>query len=321
MVAKLLKFAVAGGLIYWLVQSGLLDLSKLKLLMHPLGIALAILIAGLNLLVNHGRWVSLLRAQGLKRGFWSTTPLTLIGVFFNFAIPGAVGGDVVKAYYVTQDHPTQRMNAVTTVFMDRVIGLYSMMFLAICALLVDLQVIFSSSLLKTTAVTLIGVFLFASLGLGLAFSSRVKRKNWIESFLNKLPKGQVFVRLYLAVQSYREQPTQIIRAFALSVVAQLIAVGFMVFVGQALGENWIPIKAYIFAVPLGFIVSALPVAPAGIGVGQLAFMFLFRLYTGSETQVGQAGITALQMSYLCWGLLGAYFYTQRKKPVLSEVSQ
>ena len=44
------------------------------------------------------RWQLLLRAQGIKLSMGRTAQLTLIGNFFNIALPGAVSGDFVKAF-------------------------------------------------------------------------------------------------------------------------------------------------------------------------------------------------------------------------------
>ena len=58
-------------------------------------------------------------------------------------------------------------------------------------------------------------------------------------------------------------------------------VGFVYAIAQAMGETTIPISAYFFLVPVGTVVQALPISPAGIGVGQAAFFFLFNHYLGA----------------------------------------
>jgi hypothetical protein len=61
----------------------------------------------------------------------------------------------------------------------------------------------------------------------------------------------------------------------------------------------------------------LPIAPAGIGVGQVAFLFLFKFYLGKETPLGPTAATAMQVFSFAWGLVGAIFYLQRKKPQIA----
>ena len=43
-----------------------------------------------------------LRAIGVRLSFWNAHRLTFIGFFFNNVVPGATGGDVVKAVYVAR---------------------------------------------------------------------------------------------------------------------------------------------------------------------------------------------------------------------------
>lgn len=128
-----------------------------------------------------------------------------------------------------------------------------------------------------------------------------------------------FVKLYDAIHSYGDCKSALMKGLVASLLAQAMAVFNMAYVGWALGEH-ISLSTYFFAVPLGFIIMAIPIAPAGIGVGQIAFLVLFKMFTGTETTLGQTVITAFQIGLLAWGIVGAIFYAQRKKPVVTEVS-
>jgi len=50
---------------------------------------------------------------------------------------------------------------------------------------------------------------------------------------------------------------------------------------QALGEFQLSLGSLYIVVPLGLLITAIPVAPAGVGTGNLAFLYLFHLI-GSE---------------------------------------
>ena len=108
-------------------------------------------------------------------------------------------------------------------------------------------------------------------------------------------------------------------AFLLSLVAQGAAIVFFWWVGQMMGLTEIPISTYIIVVPLGFIVTALPLAPAGIGVGQAAFLFLFNLVTGEPTPLGATAVTLFQMSVFAFGLLGALFYLRQREQLQGAI--
>ena len=52
--------------------------------------------------------------------------LYFIGHFFNSFMPGATGGDFVKAYYASKESSHKKTEIVATVFIDRLVGLLYM---------------------------------------------------------------------------------------------------------------------------------------------------------------------------------------------------
>jgi uncharacterized protein (TIRG00374 family) len=69
------------------------------------------------------RWHLLLRVQGIHLGWPRLFMLLIIGVAFNYLIPGGTGGDVVKVFYLLKETPGKRSAALLTVLMDRLVGL------------------------------------------------------------------------------------------------------------------------------------------------------------------------------------------------------
>src|SRR5512143_3082831 len=63
---------------------------------------LAVLLFAVLIGITIYRWNLLLRVQGLFLNPWDLIRLTMTGVFFNLALPGAVSGDIVKGAFVTQ---------------------------------------------------------------------------------------------------------------------------------------------------------------------------------------------------------------------------
>src|SRR4051794_13742084 len=55
---------------------------------------------GLVELIAAWRWNLLLQVQGIFLTRMRVVMLLLIGVFFNFFIPGGTGGDLVRAFYL-----------------------------------------------------------------------------------------------------------------------------------------------------------------------------------------------------------------------------
>lgn len=54
------------------------------------------------------RWHLLNSAQQINLGFWRTLTPTYIGVAFNNLLPGAIGGDLVRTYYLFKKEPDKK---------------------------------------------------------------------------------------------------------------------------------------------------------------------------------------------------------------------
>ncbi len=68
------------------------------------------------------RWYLLLWVQSIKIGYWPAVRLHFLGLFYNNCLPSSVGGDLLRAWYVTK-HTSKKVPAVMSVFVDRAIGL------------------------------------------------------------------------------------------------------------------------------------------------------------------------------------------------------
>lgn len=81
------------------------------------------------------RWWMLLRVATIRIPLWEAIRLTFLGMYFSFAVPGTVGGDLVKAYYVSK-HTPAKAAALVSVFIDRAMGLTELTLMAGVMLLV-----------------------------------------------------------------------------------------------------------------------------------------------------------------------------------------
>lgn len=312
LVVQSLKILFSGGIIYWLIQSDKLNFVALKNLLSPGVAATGFLLIFLNLFFSSERWRVLLQSQNIKATSGSVFKLSLIGTFFNFAMPGGVGGDVIKAYYFTREHPGSKVVAVTSVLMDRVLGLFAMTFLALLVMFYDVQHIWITPVLKTLFLFISLLFAFFVIGLGLVFSQKVGVRNALQRIIHKLPLSEKLLKLYESMHLYGKDKRQLTTVVLISLASQACSIAFLYLAGYMAGFTDVPAKTFFLVAPLGFMATAIPVSPAGVGVGQAAFYFLFNLYTGTQTEVGPTCITAFQVGTFIFSLLGAFFYLRRK---------
>jgi uncharacterized protein (TIRG00374 family) len=314
-----LKVGLAGVLIYWMIQKGVLDIQGIINLASPPLVVFCLGCVFLQIFVNNIRWLLLLRGQGLASTMQYTLPLSFIGMFFNFVMPGGVGGDVVKGYYLLQDYPHQRMAGAISIFMDRMVGFFVMIATAFIAVFLNWDAVAHSRELQSVALGVTLLFVVFVVFFTLALSRRLGRRA-IESRLGHLvfvamPGGRQLRRVYDTVHTYRKQPMIFFLSCVLSFINQFLLVAFVVGIAFSMGIRDIPLLVYFFIVPIGIVVTALPISPAGIGVGQAAFYFLFSLYLGKQSQLGPTSATVFQVTNFAMGLVGAFFYLIRKKPI------
>lgn len=306
------KLAFAGGLIYWLIASGKITKEPFLLLLQKTWlIPFTLFSVLLMIVINNYRWFLLLRGSAVHTTQWRALKLSFIGMFFNLALPGSVSGDVLKSYYITRDHPTQKAKAVTSVIIDRLAGLYSIVLLAFFAVVAEWKVINSSIHLKS-----LGFFVLALTGgfsgfFAFGLSGRIRSHRFTNKALKKIPGGSFIEKLYDAVNSFRTCKKEFVIGVILSLFSQAQIIGALYVTAVQLNFN--PnFESFYFVFPVGFMATAIPISPAGIGVGQAIFLTLFYWYTGVESTMGPTLITINQFCLAVWGMLGAWFYFTHK---------
>lgn len=317
LIVQTLKVALAAGLLYYLFASGRVNLEALKSLFTLPLLMAGLATVGVVLYFASERWRMLLRQQGLPCTRGQAYRLTLIGTFFNFFVPGGVGGDVVKAVMIAQNHPEQRGKAVLTVLADRILGLFTMSVLALISFSFEPKLLTREPSFQIIFAGLLLITLGFIVAFWLLLSEKATRlRMTVESITIKIPKLH---KLWLFAQTYRLSWKQLLGLASLSFGAQLTQILLFIAVAATQNDLLPNLSVFLFAVPVGFMVTAVPIAPAGIGIGQAAFFYLFTKAIGSESDLGVLGITAFQAFQLCFGLIGAVFFVllKRQNPKLN----
>jgi uncharacterized membrane protein YbhN (UPF0104 family) len=124
---------VAFALLAWTLYGNRAELHKvLSRPLDPGPIALAFAIYMVGLVWTFYRWWTLVLALGLPFPFRDALRLGFIGNVFNLVIPGAVGGDLVKAAYLSREQSRKTL-AISSMIIDRIVGLLGLFMLAAIA--------------------------------------------------------------------------------------------------------------------------------------------------------------------------------------------
>ena len=123
-LSLILKIAFAAGVIYWMVESGKLNFRVVGHAFEDHWLTALFLIATLyvQVAICSWRWNLLNGALGFGIKYREAFSLSMIGWLFTVVIPGSIGGDVIKAYYVGMRVPQRRAHAFTTILIDVIWG-------------------------------------------------------------------------------------------------------------------------------------------------------------------------------------------------------
>lgn len=233
------------------------------------------------------RWQLLVRALGLALGFASALRLTFVGLFFNIAVPGATGGDIVKAWYAAR-RLGAGTRAVVSVIFDRFVGLFGLVVLAGLALLLVVPQPAGSGPDPYAALrTLVVVALAGGTALaGVLLSARVRRWLGLALLGRLLPLASLRQEAGQALAAYRQRPGTVLGALALSLANHAGLVLVAMLLADALGGSaaGLGLTPFFIVVPLASLAGALPLLPGGWGVGELAYAWLLAPFGVASTE-------------------------------------
>lgn len=323
------KILLAVAFLYYLIRQGKLDISQVG---HAISLdnwtwlALAATCMCTAMCVSVERWRTLLRSQNIVLPFFKALKISFIGFFFNLFMPGSVGGDFIKAYYIARKQEERRTEAVFSVFFDRIIGLISLILVATISVLFQFDFFWNSEFkpLVIFLMSFSGAFVLASL---LFVLNVLHIPKFVKKYMES-PSETFFhdtlVRLYQAMLAYREKPHYLSYTIFLSFVSHSLQVAVCFCVAQTLGDSTFGILTFFVLVPLGMVIQAIPLTFGGWGLGEAAFQYIFE-------QAAQ-GVGSPQGANICfmwrllnsiWSLVGIVFYIEEKAEVdrLIQVEQ
>lgn len=247
------------------------------------------------------RWHRLAHVRDISLRLGEAFRLSFIGLFFNNAVPGATGGDVMKAYYAARDRD-KKADVFASVFVDRIIGLIALVTLAGGVILFQAANP-EFSRLATNIFLLLALILC---GAAVYFSRRLRRVFGISKLVEYLPFQELFRKLDKAFFLYRFHKGSIALAFLMSLAAHSFTILSHVMIGRALKLE-VPIYSYFVYVPIGQVLSALPIFPGGWGVREAAYGSLF-MRGGLPFSYGVALSILHGLVVLGWSLFGGLLF-------------
>lgn len=311
--------AVSAGLVYWILQRAEPgEVLGAMASAEPLLVLGAFALSFVGYSISIGRWRLLLGARGVRPTVGSLLQSYLVAYFFTNLLPSTIGGDAVRIYDSWR-FGADKASAVAVIFLERILGLVSLLVLGLGALWFSGRIADRLPLLPYVLVGLLAAVAAAfwllgrtdgrlgRLGAALAAAEQTGSGGSASLWKRLLrPLG----KLRAALLVFGRHRGTVAACGGLSFLLQLNVILQYGVIAAAL-DLAVPAVSFLAIVPLAILVMMLPVTINGIGLRENAFAFFFGLY-------GVAAPAAVGFAWLLYGLqllqavLGAGVYALRR---------
>ncbi|MBZ0302472.1 MAG: flippase-like domain-containing protein [Anaerolineae bacterium] len=238
------------------------------------------------------RWYLFIRASGEKVSYLRALRTLLIGLFYAMFLPTIVGTDVGRMYELGRDANNNKSNVVSTVLLDRLMGMITLTLMAVTALLLGSQYAADRSVVWTV----IGALAVLVAGWIVFFNRRVMEV--IFRLVFALPGAnrlEAMIReIYEALYLLHNQPRLLLVTGLASLLNSISETLAALLAARALGIDVAPVYFFIF-MPLIWLIMIIPISISGLGLREGAFAFFF-------TQVGVSAADAVAVSLVFYSL-------------------
>lgn len=257
------------------------------------------------------RWWLFLRAQQITIPLTTAVKLNFLGLFFSNFLPSSIGGDLVRAWYVSR-YSSRKLQAALGVLVDRFMGLLSTLLIALAGIVLFMRhaqlLTFRRTesplhFLKSVSPSHLALIALITVGILLIFKSP------IQSIALRLWRHiiHLFGQLHQVVGVYYRHPFVLVWALILTVFLQSIVITAYWLVGRDLNID-APLGYYFVFFPLVWVIGAIPVSIAGLGILEGGLVFLFVRYAGATIEAAVALALCQRLTWLAASLPGLYVH-------------
>lgn len=209
-----------------------------------------------------GKWCGMVRAAGCRLAWPEAIRAHFAGLFANTWLPSIVGGDVVRAAWISRRHGI--MAPAVTGILDRLLDLAALIALSALGALLAGE-LFQGRIAQ--ALTALGLAAIAGLVAVPVVLGRLRAERLPRRFRGAAE------RLAEVAGALRERPRPVLISFLLAIFIQFGFVGLNYAIARALDIE-ASFAVWLLAWPLAKIIALLPVSLGGLGVREAALAAL-----------------------------------------------
>lgn len=298
---KLLFVSAAG---YWLSRT--VDIAAVAQVLFKADLryaALALVLGLFPVFISGFRWRTLLKTLDIHLSVLNLACVAQIGQFFAVLVPGVMGDDGARFFYISKLVPGRVRRACSTVLLDRSLGFASLFILTTICIPLNWDVLARQK--PTLSVGLgfltVGSFVLSTAALFLVLSK--ERLQAIFEFLKTRFSRSATVRDLMGIAySFASNKKALCVVTASALATQILICSTFWAAGRSIGIS-LPLSSWMSFVPVIVVASVLPITFAGIGIRD-SLLFLF-LGAGSGAGVEKERIAALSLFLLILALHNA----------------
>jgi len=215
------------------------------------------------------QWGVILRFHDVNLPFSGTVYRYFMGLFFNFVLPGFVGGDVIRVYK-TAVVSGRATRAFSSTLADRVFGLLVLVLFSFCAVIFmpiepAYKALPAAVIMFLVLIGFVCIFVFKPAG---RFLYRVFGKYMPDGIVKKLRA------VYMEMHELTRSPATLLTVVILSFFIQFLRIAVHYVCGRAVGIE-LGFGYFALFVPLMAIMASLPISIGGFGVREAFAVVLF----------------------------------------------
>ncbi|MDO4461109.1 MAG: lysylphosphatidylglycerol synthase transmembrane domain-containing protein [Bacteroidia bacterium] len=234
----ILKIGVSGAAIYWVLSNvDIYEIFTYVMSADYVYLCMALMAYIISQVISAERINVLYRTIPLKMPFVEVVRLYWLGMFYNFFLPGGVGGDGYKVYYLKKHYECGVKRVVSLLLSDRVSGLVAIV----------IYILF----LTSTLVSDLPIICQDYVWIGIPFAVL-----------------GYYAVVYVICRSTLGESWKVL---AYSMVIQGLQMFAAMFIALGLGCDAAHLSNYVFLFFISSIASAIPISIAGIGLREATF--------------------------------------------------
>jgi glycosyltransferase 2 family protein len=269
------------------------------------------------------RWLYLVRSVGIVFSISDTMRIGFLGYLFNLMPAGIVGGDLLKAWMISREHPGTRARAFASVIVDRIIGLYVLFLIAAVGIFATRFWQLPDRGVHLICMGVIACVAIGTVGIVVLMIPGVLGGRLIES-LTRIPRaGRHIGSLLDALRLYRKKPMVVFVSALMTVPVHILFVLSVILIADGLRFTTVPAVDYFAIFPVSAIATTIPL-PAGPTEWGITFLYSQAIQRATRdpailASAGQQGLVlalVYRLSTIMVAPIGmAYYFLGARKEV------